>query len=149
MSEKLHSTHHSSPVTHHFFYSISRRRKLALVRRVFVVVAALGLPASAQRRGVEGVARAVAQVLYLVADERGDEAVGFGARHPLRQLFEFLDGEEAADARADLAPLEHGRAFGERLVSAPEVAGKYPGARVQRQVCEAGLELGHLAAHRA
>src|ERR1051326_3345713 len=96
------------------FCSIARRRKLALVVRLFAVVAvasSLGLEAAAERGGVEGVARAVAEVLDLVADERGDEAVGFGARHPLRQLLQLLDGEEATDARADLASLQDGRAL--------------------------------------
>src|SRR5437868_6593070 len=71
---------HSSLVTRHCFCSIARRRELALVVRVLVIVMALGLPAAAQAGGVEGVARAVAQVLDLVADERGDEAVGLRPR---------------------------------------------------------------------
>ena len=142
--------HHSSFRIHHFL-SVSGGRHLARVVRVFVGVvgAALGLPAAAQGGGVEGVARAVAQVLDLVADEGGDEAVGFRFRHPARQVFEFFGGEEATDARADLAALEHGRAFGERLVGAVDVDGQDAGARREREVGEAGFELGHLARHRA
>src|SRR5204863_9683374 len=77
------------------------------------------------------------------------ESVGFGPRHTRGQLFEFFDGEEAPDARADLAPLQNGRAFGERLVRAPDVDGKDACARVECEVGEARLELGHLARHRA
>src|SRR5688500_6725415 len=98
--------------------SVSRRRQLTLLVRLFGGVAALGLPAAAESLGVEIAARAVAQVLDLVADERGHEAVGFGFGHPLRQLLQPLDVEESTDARADLAALEDGGAFGERLVGA-------------------------------
>src|SRR5829696_3952678 len=128
---------------------IARRRHLALVVRLRAGVAALGLPAAAQGGRVEGVARAVAQVLDLVADERGDEPVRLGAGHALRQLVQLFGREEAADARADLAPLEEGRALRERLVRAPEVRGQDAGARVEGEVGEARLELRHLPRHRA
>src|SRR5215218_3793711 len=131
--------------------SVARRRQLALAVYLFrvAVVAALGLPAASERGRVERVARAVAKVLYLVAHERGDEAVGFRARHAPGQLFELFGREEAADARSDLAPFEQRRALGESFVRAPEVAGQNPRARVQGEVGAARLELSHLARHRA
>ena len=63
--------------------------------------------------------------------ECGDETIGFGLGHSARHVFKLFDCEIAADARADLAALEDGRAFGKRFVSAVEVDGQDAGARVE------------------
>src|SRR2546423_353532 len=114
---------HSSLITHHssLFLISDCRQMLGAIFRMCCACAPLVLPLSAQRFRVEGVARAVAQVFDLMPGERGDQAVGFGARQSLRQFFQLFKGEIAPDARADIAALDDVRSLRQRLIRAVEI----------------------------
>src|SRR5690349_15456189 len=109
---------------------------------------ALAFPELPQLFCVELAAGAVAKVYDLVPDARRDEPVCLGPRHALRHLLEFLDFEKASDARSDVAVLDERRSLRHRFVGALEIHRQYPNARMQREISNDGLEVGHDSRHR-
>src|SRR5205807_7208749 len=111
--------------------------------------ASFALPTAAQSFGIEGVARTVAQVLNRVLDERGDQAIGFGARHPLRQIFQLFVTQKSSDPRADVAAANDVRPLRHRRVSSRQEHRQDTDVARERQIAEDRFELRNLAGQRA
>ena len=80
---------------------------------------------------------------------RRDQPISFGARQAFGNRFQFVDIDEATDARAHVAALQQRRALRKRVVSSLQINRQNPDARRQRQITDHRLEISHLSVHRA